>query len=79
MIEAIAASHGRSAVQVALRWLVQQDGVAAIPRTSRVERLSENLAVFDFALSDAEMARISALVRPGSRLVNEPQWVAQWD
>jgi diketogulonate reductase-like aldo/keto reductase len=78
-IEAIAASHGRSAVQVALRWLMQQDGVAAIPRTSRVERLAENIGVFDFALDDAEMARISALARPGSRLVNEPQWVAQWD
>ena len=79
VIEAIAASHGRSAVQVALRWLVQQDGVAAIPRTSRVERLSENLAVFDFELSEAEMARMGALARPGSRLVNEPQWVSQWD
>jgi diketogulonate reductase-like aldo/keto reductase len=79
VIEAIAASHGRSAAQVALRWLVQQDGVAAIPRTSRVERLSENLAVFDFDLSEAEMARMSALARPGSRLVSEPQWVSQWD
>ena len=79
VIEAIAAGHGRSAVQVALRWLVQQDGVAAIPRTSRVERLAENLAIFDFELSEAEMARMSALTRPGSRLVNEPQWVSQWD
>ena len=79
VIEAIAAAHGRSAAQVALRWLVQQDGVAAIPRTSRVERLRENLAVFDFELSEAEMARMSALTRPGSRLVNEPQWVSQWD
>ena len=78
-IEAIAAAHGRSAAQVTLRWLVQQEGVAAIPRTSKVERLAENLAVFDFALSDDEMARMSALARPGSRLVNEPQWVAQWD
>jgi diketogulonate reductase-like aldo/keto reductase len=79
VIEAIAAAHGRSAAQVTLRWLVQQDGVAAIPRTSRVERLAENLNVFDFALSDDEMARMGALARPGSRLVNEPQWVAKWD
>ena len=79
VIEAIAAAHGRTAVQVALRWLVQQDGVAAIPRTSKVERLAENLAVFDFALGDEEMAQMSRLVRPGSRLVNEPKWVAQWD
>jgi 2,5-diketo-D-gluconate reductase B len=78
VIEAIAEAHGRSAAQVTLRWIVQQ-GIVAIPRTSKVERLSENLAVFDFALSEAEMARMSVLARPGSRLVNEPQWVPEWD
>ena len=79
MIEAIAAAHGRSAAQVTLRWLVQQPDVVAIPKTAKAERLAENLAVFDFALTDAEMARMSALTRPESRLVNEPQWVAEWD
>lgn len=79
VIEAIAAAHQRSSAQVALRWLIQQPGVIAIPRTSKPERLPENLAVFDFALTDAEMARMSALTRPGSRLVNEPQWVPEWD
>jgi len=78
-IEVIAAARGRSAAQVTLRWLVQQEGVAAIPRTSRVERLAENLNIFDFVLDDDEMTRMGALARPGSRLVNEPQWVAQWD
>ena len=78
VIESIAHAHGRSAAQVTLRWIVQQ-GLVAIPRTSKVERLSENLSVFDFALSDAEMARMNALTRPGSRLVNEPQWVPEWD
>jgi len=78
VIEAIAKAHGRSAAQVTLRWIVQQ-GLVAIPKTSKVERLSENLAVFDFALSEAEMARMSALTRPDSRLVNEPQWVPEWD
>ena len=79
VIEDIAAAHGRSAAQVTLRWLIQQPDVIAIPRTSKPERLAENLAIFDFALTDAEMARMSALTRPGSRLVNEPQWVAEWD
>ena len=79
VIEDIAATHGRSAAQVALRWIVQQPDLVAIPRTSKVERLPENLAVFDFALTDAEMGRIGALTRPGSRLVNEPQWVPEWD
>ena len=78
-IEAIASAHGRTAAQVALRWLVQQPDVVAIPKTARTERLKENLGVFDFALTDAEMARMSALTRPGSRNVNEPQWVPEWD
>jgi 2,5-diketo-D-gluconate reductase B len=78
-IEAIAAAHGRSAAQVTLRWLVQQPDVIAIPKTARQQRLKENLDVFDFTLTGAEMARLSALTRPGSRNVNEPQWVPQWD
>jgi diketogulonate reductase-like aldo/keto reductase len=78
-IESIARAHGKSAAQVTLRWLVQQPDVVAIPKTAKAERLPENLAVFDFALTDAEMARMSALTRPDARLVNEPQWVAEWD
>jgi 2,5-diketo-D-gluconate reductase B len=78
VIEEIAAAHRRSAAQATLRWIVQQ-GFVAIPKTSKVERLSENLAIFDFALTDAEMKRMSALTRPDSRLVNEPQWVPEWD
>ncbi len=79
VIEAIARAHERSAAQVAIRWIVQQPDMVAIPKTAKLERLSENLAVFDFALTGAEMARMSALIRPGSRLVNEPQWVPEWD
>ncbi len=79
VIEAIGQAHGKSTAQVALRWIVQQPGLIAIPKTAKVERLSENLAIFDFALTDAEMARIDALKQPGSRLVNEPQWVPAWD
>ena len=41
-------------------WLVQQ-GVAAIPRTSRLERLSENIEIFDFELSDEDMQEISSM------------------
>lgn len=78
VIEAIATAHRRSAAQVTLRWIIQQ-GFVAIPKTSKIERLSENIAIFDFALTDAELARMSALTRPGSRLINEPQWVPEWD
>lgn len=78
-ITAIAEAHGRSPAQVALRWLMQQPGVVAIPKTSRLDRLPENLSVFDFELTDDEMTRMGALTTPGSRLVNEPQWVPHWD
>jgi diketogulonate reductase-like aldo/keto reductase len=52
-----------------LRFLVQQN-IVVIPRTSKVERLSENAAIFDFALSAREMADIAALARRDGRLVN---------
>ena len=52
-----------------LRWLVQQ-GIIAIPRTSKVARLSENLAIFDFELTPAEMAEIDGLAGRPDRTVN---------
>jgi diketogulonate reductase-like aldo/keto reductase len=79
VIGAIAEAIDRTPVQVALRWLIQQDGVIAIPRTSKPERLVENIGVFDFELSDEEMDRLSGLARPDPRLVNEPKWVPEWD
>jgi diketogulonate reductase-like aldo/keto reductase len=72
----IGRAHGKSATQVALRWLVQQD-IIAIPRTSKIERLSENLAVFDFELAPGEMDELSALARPKGRIVDwsgGPKW-----
>jgi diketogulonate reductase-like aldo/keto reductase len=62
---------------VTLRWLIQQDGVIAIPRTSKEKNARSNFAISDFALSDDEMARISALASPSGRLVNlamAPEW-----
>ena len=68
--------YGKTAAQVCLRWLVQQN-VSAIPRTSRIERLSENIDVFDFALSDDEMQQISQLASANGRLTDfgfAPKW-----
>lgn len=76
-IRAAAAAHGRTPGQIVLRWHVQQDGVVAIPRTSRVERLAENAAIFDFSLTEEEMAAISALRGKGLRICDyaySPQW-----
>ena len=60
-LAAIGEPHGKTAAQVALRWLVQQDGVAAIPKASTEAHLRENLDVFDFSLSPAEMERVASL------------------
>ncbi|HVY59136.1 MAG TPA: aldo/keto reductase [Xanthobacteraceae bacterium] len=73
----IGKAHGKSASQVALRYLVQQ-GLIVIPRTSKRERLKENLEIFDFALSETEMVEIGKLKRPDGRVVNPPH-APQWD
>ena len=76
-VVAAAQAHGRTPAQIVLRWQVQQDGVVAIPRTTRPERLAENLAVFDFALSDTEMAALSRLRSANERICDfdfSPKW-----
>jgi diketogulonate reductase-like aldo/keto reductase len=56
-------AHGKTATQAALRWLVQQDKVCAIPKATGEEHLRENLDVHDFELSAEEMDRIFSLGR----------------
>ena len=74
----IGEAHGKTASQVTLRWQVQQ-GLATIPRTRNPARLAENFDIFDFALSDAEMARIFALARPDGRLGDLLDKAFAWD
>ncbi|MCS0647113.1 aldo/keto reductase [Curtobacterium flaccumfaciens] len=59
-IRSIAEAHGRTPAQVMLRWHVQQ-GRNAIPKSTNPGRIAENFAVFDFALTDDELARLDAL------------------
>ncbi len=73
----IGEAHGKTPAQVTLRWLVQQDHVAAIPKASSEKNRVSNLEIFDFELSDEEMARIFALARR-ERLVSPP-WGPVWD
>ncbi len=70
--------HDKTPAQVVLRWHVQQDGVAAIPRSQNPSRIEENLAVFDFELSGDEMAAISAL-KPRNYRICEFDWGPDWD
>ena len=69
--------HGKTAGQVSLRWLIQK-GAIVIPRTSKVERLTENMTVFDFELSAADMAEVDALAKPAGRVVSVG-WAPRWD
>jgi 2,5-diketo-D-gluconate reductase B len=77
VLAAIARSHGKSVTQVALRWLIQQDGVAAIPRSSKRHHIAANFALFDFTLSGEEMAAIDRL-RGETRVVS-PSFAPRWD
>jgi len=74
----IAQAKQKTVAQVALRWLIQQGDIAPIPRSSNPQRIAENLAVFDFALTPDEMARIAALKRPDGRVAN-PAFSPAWD
>lgn len=77
VLAGIGRAHGKTAAQVCLRYLVQQ-GIVVVPRTSKLERLTENFEIFDFELTDAELAAIRALARPGGRVVTAA-WAPEWD
>ena len=63
IVQKIGKDHGKTPTQVALRWLIQQEKVAAIPKATSEEHLKGNLELFDLELSDEEMERISGLRR----------------
>ncbi|HJO69536.1 MAG TPA: aldo/keto reductase [Rhodospirillales bacterium] len=73
----IAAKHGKTAAQVTLRWLIEQDGVIAIPQSTDPARAAENLRVFDFALDAQDHAAIAGLA--GGRRLVDPAWSPDWD
>ena len=60
MLATVGSKYGKSVAQVVLRWHIQR-GVAVIPKSNSKDRIVENMNVFDFELSDEEMAAISAL------------------
>jgi 2,5-diketo-D-gluconate reductase B len=62
-LQEIGGAHGKTPAQVALRWLIQQEKVAAIPKAASEGHLRSNSDIFDFELSDEEMERVFALRR----------------
>jgi 2,5-diketo-D-gluconate reductase B len=69
VLNRIGAAHKKTAAQICLRYLVQQN-IVVIPRSSKLERLTENAALFDFTLGEAEMAEIADLASPEGRTVD---------
>jgi 2,5-diketo-D-gluconate reductase B len=78
VLQKIGARHNASAAQVALKWLLDQDGVAAIPKASRQESQQANLDALKVNLDDADRAAIAALPK-NQRLVNPAAFAPDWD
>jgi 2,5-diketo-D-gluconate reductase A len=78
VLSEIGTAYGKSVAQVVLRWLIQRD-VVVIPKSVRAERMRENIDVFDFALSDDDMARIAELDTAATLFFNhdDPEWVGR--
>lgn len=75
----IGREHGASAAAVAIRWLIQQEGVAAIPRTSDPEHCRDNFSALEIELGAEEMDRISELARPDGRVIDPAGLAPEWD
>jgi diketogulonate reductase-like aldo/keto reductase len=75
----IAEAHGKTPAQVALRWLIEQPPVSAVPKASTPQRRRENLDVFDFELSADERRRIDALPKDRRNVAMAPWGEPDWD
>ena len=69
LLAAIGKNYGKSAAQVALRWLTQR-GIVAIPKSSHKERMAQNLDIFDFTLNQEEMKQIASLNQSDTGFIN---------
>ena len=78
-LEEIGRRHGVGAPAVAIRWLLQQEGVVAIPRTSDPEHARQNLGALEIEFSEEEMAEISGLARPDGRIIDPDPLAPEWD
>ena len=64
--------------EVALRWIIQQ-GVVAVPMTTKRDNAKSNMRIFDFELSAADMAMLSQASRQNRRLISPTGWAPRWD
>lgn len=68
-LTAIGKPYGKSAAQVALRWMIQR-GIVVIPKSTHIERMRQNIDVFDFSLTDDDMKKIASMNQNDSGTVN---------
>ena len=75
-LAAIGAKYHKTAAQVALRWLTQR-GIVAIPKSTHKERMEQNLNIFNFTLTDEDMAQIATMNQHDTGTVNfgDPNFV----
>lgn len=73
----ISMKHNKTIGQVALRWLLDQDNVAAIPKAASEHHIRQNIDIFDFKLDADDTAALNALNK-SERLIN-PEWAPEWD
>ena len=74
----IAKRLGRPPSEIALRWIVQQ-GVVALPMTTKKANARSNMRIFDFELSQADMAKLTATSKQNRRLISPTGWAPKWD
>jgi 2,5-diketo-D-gluconate reductase B len=77
-LKTIGEKYGKNEIQITLRWLIQQDGVVAIPRSSKEENMESNLQLFDFKLDQEDIDDINKLKELNKRVVN-PSFAPAWD
>ena len=77
-LQEIGRKHDKTATQIALRWLVQQHGVAAVPKASTAEKRRKNFDIFDFELDPEDLERI-ALLEKDQRFIDLPGIAPKWD
>lgn len=77
-LKSIGEKYNKNEVQISLRWLLQQDGVLAIPRSSKESHMQSNFDIFDFELTPEEVRQIDKLKQENTRLVN-PATAPAWD
>lgn len=77
ILKEIGSKYGKSAAQIVLRWLIQQENVCAIPKATSKEHQKSNIEIFDFKLSEEDMQKINEL--KGSQRKVDPNFAPDWD